>query len=252
MWTKFDNGQGLNWEEALEFAEDATTAGYSNWRLPNAKELQSIVDYTRSPTTSNSAAIDPLFDCSSIIDGNGNTNYPHYWTGTTHANWSTNNSGAWAAYVCFGEAQGWMEQPPMSGNFTLMDVHGAGAQRSDPKAGDPADYPYGHGPQGDVVYVYNYVRLVRDAGTSSGNIEIENNVKKLNIFPNPVKDEFSIKIEDNHNSAFLLKIYSSNGMEIFNQNINDNNIDISSIPPGFYIISLLDSENVYTGKLVKE
>jgi hypothetical protein len=41
------------------------------------------------------------------------------------------------------------------------DVHGAGAQRSDPKAGSAADYPTGNGPQGDAVRIYNDVRLVR-------------------------------------------------------------------------------------------
>lgn len=34
--------------------------------LPNAKELQSIVDYTRSPLTTATAAIDPLFEVSAI------------------------------------------------------------------------------------------------------------------------------------------------------------------------------------------
>ncbi|MDP3444611.1 MAG: hypothetical protein Q8T08_17265 [Ignavibacteria bacterium] len=42
-----------------------------------------------------------------------------------------------------------------------IDVHGAGAQRSDPKTGDPADYPFGLGPQGDAIRIYYYVRLVR-------------------------------------------------------------------------------------------
>jgi hypothetical protein len=42
-----------------------------------------------------------------------------------------------------------------------VDVHGAGSQRSDPKAGDPAMFPHGRGPQGDVIRIYNYVRLVR-------------------------------------------------------------------------------------------
>ena len=55
-----------------------------------------------------------------------------------------------------------MEEPPFSGNYVLQDVHGAGAQRSDPKIGDPDDYPYGHGPQGDVIRIYNYVRCVRE------------------------------------------------------------------------------------------
>ncbi len=42
-----------------------------------------------------------------------------------------------------------------------VDIHGAGCQRSDPKAGDPADWPTGNGPQGDAIRIYNYVRLVR-------------------------------------------------------------------------------------------
>ena len=47
--------------------------------------------------------------------------------------------------------------------INVIDVHGAGCQRSDPKDGDPEDYPsWGHGPQGDVQRVFNYVRLVRD------------------------------------------------------------------------------------------
>jgi len=63
--------------------------------------------------------------------------------------------------MCFGEALGFMKDRKTNGT-TLMDVHGAGAQRSDPKVGDPNDYPQGHGPQGDVIRIYNYARLVRD------------------------------------------------------------------------------------------
>ena len=44
---------------------------------------------------------------------------------------------------------------------SFADVHGAGAQRCDPKVGDPARFPHGHGPQGDVIRIYNFVRLVR-------------------------------------------------------------------------------------------
>jgi hypothetical protein len=42
-----------------------------------------------------------------------------------------------------------------------MHIHGAGAQRSDLTSGNPADYPWGFGPQGDVRRIYNVLRLVR-------------------------------------------------------------------------------------------
>jgi len=160
MWMKEDNAKAVSWKDALYFGENFEWAGYDDWRLPNAKELQSIVDYTRSLVATGSAAIDPIFQCSTITDEGGNENYPFYWTSTTHANISPFPGGS-AVYVCFGEALGWMSFPPLSGNYTLLDVHGAGAQRSDPKTGNVSDYPYGHGPQGDVVRIDHFVRLVR-------------------------------------------------------------------------------------------
>ncbi|WP_299799299.1 DUF1566 domain-containing protein [uncultured Maribacter sp.] len=154
MWQKADDGVGRNWEEALTYAENLQLNKNADWRLPNAKELQSIVDYSRSPQTANSPAINSIFETTEIKDPEGNTNqYPFYWTSTTHLDGQ--NPYASAVYISFGEAQGQMRGK-------LMDVHGAGAQRSDPKNGNKQDYPQYFGPQGDVRYVYNYVRCVRD------------------------------------------------------------------------------------------
>ncbi len=154
MWMQDDSGKGMTWPDALSYAENMNFAGYSDWRLPDAKELQSIVDYTRSPATTGSAAIDPLFHCTQITNEAGEADYPYYWSSTTFCSQSPEN-GTNAVYVSFGRAMGYWQG-------SWIDVHGAGAQRSDPKVGNPADYPYGHGPQGDAIRIYNYVRLVRN------------------------------------------------------------------------------------------
>jgi hypothetical protein len=111
MWSQDDSGEGMNWEDALAWVQqmnEENYLGYNDWRLPNAKELQSVVDYTRAPATTNSAAIDPIFSVTSIIDEGGETNYPFFWTGTTHLDGPPDVRGTFAVYIAFGEALGYM------------------------------------------------------------------------------------------------------------------------------------------------
>lgn len=166
MWSQADSGTALNWTEALAWVDQKNSEnylGYSDWRLPNAKELQMLVDYTRAPNATNSAAIDLLFNSTSITNNAGQMDYPFYWSSTTHRKYVAIH--AHAVYVAFGRAMGYLDN-------TWQDVHGAGAQRTDPKTGNPADYPTGNGPQGDVVRIYNYVRLVRDVEVSDANVSV--------------------------------------------------------------------------------
>jgi hypothetical protein len=181
MWSQGDSGaqinpenpvgdtgprSGMNWEDALAWVQQKNAEnylGYSDWRLPNAKEMQSIVDYSRAPDATGSAAIDPIFNITQITNENGEVDYPWFWTSTTHAR--ADGSGRAGVYICFGRAMGYM-------NDSWLDVHGAGAQRSDQKGGDftgytyePDGYYFAQSPQGDATRIYNYVRLVRDADT---------------------------------------------------------------------------------------
>jgi hypothetical protein len=63
-----------------------------------------------------------------------------------------------ASYVVFGNGMGTMDGE-------VVDAHGSGSQKSDPKTGDREVYsgPDENAPQGDEQRVYNIVRLVRDA-----------------------------------------------------------------------------------------
>jgi len=167
-WMRVDSGAlktgrkhdgRLNWPEALQWAEGLEYAGHDDWRLPNAKELQSIVDYSRSPDTTHSAAINPIFEATAIKNEGGETDYGQYWSSTSH---TKVHSAEQAVYIAFGRALGFMRPPDRRiQQGILMDVHGAGAQRADFKSGDPSQIPQGRGPQGDVIRIYNFARCVR-------------------------------------------------------------------------------------------
>ncbi|MCX7046921.1 MAG: DUF1566 domain-containing protein [Candidatus Sumerlaeota bacterium] len=182
MWSKTDSGVGMIWQDALAWVTARNAANYLNhndWRLPNAKDLHSLVNYANALDYNGMPAIDTAhFTCTGITNENGGADYPYYWTSTTHAGYSTtgSTSGKEANYIPFGRALGW---PSSIGRW--VDVHGAGCQRSDPKTGPPYGYAtvhtvttngvtytgYSFGPQGDAIRGFNYVRLVRDAPQST-------------------------------------------------------------------------------------
>lgn len=147
MWSKSDSKKAMNWEDALAYAQKMNSEnylGHSDWRVPNAKELQSIVDYSRSPLTTSSAAIDPMFNVSTITDESGATDYPFYWSSTTHEN-SGDSAGSAAVYVAFGRSLGNMSNAQGMG----MGAPGGmqGGERPQMRGGERP--PMGDRPEGD-------------------------------------------------------------------------------------------------------
>ncbi|MEI6647319.1 MAG: DUF1566 domain-containing protein, partial [bacterium] len=89
IWQQAQLNSTTNWESALQYAENLTLAGRSDWRLPNIKELQSINDETIvSPSVSTN-----FFP--------GTVNGARYWSSTTRCN-GTNQ--AWYVDYQYGIA----------------------------------------------------------------------------------------------------------------------------------------------------
>ena len=153
MWQQADSGSGMDWENALAYAESFTLAGHDDWRLPNIKELQSIVDYTHSPSASDETNLGPaidtdFFQITELPSGTTNysTDYGYFWSSTSAYFGTESPEYYYAWYVAFGTAV----------DDNGDDFHGAGAVRFDTKVeGVPAS--------DDGERYYNYVRLVRDA-----------------------------------------------------------------------------------------
>ena len=78
-----NNGGTLTWDAAITFCEGLTYAGYSDWRLPNVRELESIVDAGHTSSSINATYFT-------------NTQSNSYWTSTTYV---PDTSYAW--YVSF-------------------------------------------------------------------------------------------------------------------------------------------------------
>jgi len=78
MWAKDVQGP-MTWKEALQYCMELNQI-YSDWRLPNRNELQSLVDYNRNASV-DTAAIGPVFTESDTLDIVKLPQY--YWTSTT-------------------------------------------------------------------------------------------------------------------------------------------------------------------------
>lgn len=78
-------GDASTWEAALSYCEQLELGGMTDWRLPNVRELQSIVDYGRT-----NPSIDPAFGAGPVW----------YWTSSTHGQ---GGHEAWAVYFFNGE-----------------------------------------------------------------------------------------------------------------------------------------------------
>lgn len=81
IWQQEDDGIVRRWEGALSYCENLVLAGSSDWRLPDIKELESIVDYTTSVPTIDTTYFPTTksFDYWSSTTKLGNSDHPYAW-----------------------------------------------------------------------------------------------------------------------------------------------------------------------------
>ena len=133
IWQQADSLYALNWGGALSYCENLTLGGVDDWRLPDIKELFSIVFAVQDAA---------LFPASSIGE--------RLWSSTTRV-----DTPSEAYYLC-------------SGDCLTLDQStdlGSGSIRSEPKNGDPQEF------SGSAIEVRitNFARCVRGGMVSKIN-----------------------------------------------------------------------------------
>ncbi len=88
VWEEASSVEAMSWEGALQYCSSLGLDGQSDWRLPNRKELETIVSYEHS-----NPSIDTTF---------GDTLPDSYWTSTTRAGYL---GQAWTVNFYAGYAQ---------------------------------------------------------------------------------------------------------------------------------------------------
>ena len=73
----------------------------------------------------------------------------------------------------------------------------------------------------------------------------------IKVFPNPATDKLSITL-NNHMQIKQVLIYNNNGKLVFDQSNSLNNINISNLSPGLYIVKIIGDDWTENRKLIVE
>jgi len=102
QWQDDAVGEKLIWKAAIAQCEALDLGGYADWRLPNIKELSSIIDDTR-----HTPAVTLVFQNTATDD--------YYWSSTTDAG---NTSYVFGVEFNYGELErAWTQQYRGTGNY---------------------------------------------------------------------------------------------------------------------------------------
>ncbi len=105
MWQREDDGVIRSWDQAISYCEDLSLDGYTDWRLPTVKELESIVNYGQTS---------PAIDSSAFP----NTKASNYWTSSNYPACDISR----AYYVHFGNGIEFTDNCTRVQNGNILDL----------------------------------------------------------------------------------------------------------------------------------
>ena len=91
MWVRSPDSVTRMWQQAIDYANGLSLCGYDYWRLPNRKEILSLIDFSQS------------FPALPLGHSFLNVQSAYYWSSTSSAHLS---DGGWTVYMGDGEGSG--------------------------------------------------------------------------------------------------------------------------------------------------
>ncbi|MBI5096612.1 MAG: DUF1566 domain-containing protein, partial [Nitrospirae bacterium] len=121
MWVSSPDSVLRTWQQTLDYANDFTLCGYSDWRLPNRKELYSLIDFSR---------YNPALPSSHPF-GNIQGGSP-YWSSTSFASapnfaWSIDirDGSVWSGFDFYDKSYSGGVWPVRGGRAPILDPIGS-------------------------------------------------------------------------------------------------------------------------------
>lgn len=94
-----------------------------------------------------------------------------------------------------------------------------------------------------------FARGNKSVNESEVPVEVEQVVVNVDVFPNPVKDNFTISVENN---SFDFALYGKNGKQLMSVcNCQESyKMDASLLSSGVYILNVIVDDNIYMKRIV--
>lgn len=108
-------------------------------------------------------------------------------------------------------------------------------------------------PNYDQIFIENGLSVVSKVEMNATGLNTPSLDSQVRILPNPAKNEFTLHLPDGDYTNATIEIFKIDGQPMMNSQIvgKDQNIDISQLPSGVYILQIVIDKEQFTRRLVK-